>query len=225
MNIALAMTIAPRREVTIDRSLVSLREAGFHEDVHVLAEPGTVGSIGAAAKTLFGDERVHVRENKRLRGCFGNWKKALKRLLSRTNARWLLILQDDVVWKRGSAEILRAQIRSREGHRTGLLSPYTSSVVVGEHFVDGWNECCLGWGFWGALAFCMDRDAAKELLRHPRFAEHGGAREVDAVVAASMLDLGRPSFVHVPSLVDHIGVTSTIDRDGEWGRRGYRFNE
>jgi hypothetical protein len=98
-------------------------------------------------------------------------------------------------------------------------------VVVAEDFADGWNECRAGWEFWGALALCMKRVAAEELLRYPRFAKHAGPQQVDAVVAASMLELGRPSFVHLPSLVDHIGSTSTIGNDGDsaWGRRGFHF--
>ncbi len=91
---------------------------------------------------------------------------------------------------------------------------------------DGWNECCIGWTFWGALAFCMKRATAAALLRHPRFTRHPGPQQVDAVVAASMLDLKLPSFVRVPSLVDHVGDTSTIGNDDVAGSlRGYRFGE
>jgi hypothetical protein len=72
----------------------------------------------------------------------------------------------------------------------------------------------------------MPRAAAEELLRHPRFADHRGTQQVDAVVSASMLDLGRPIYVHVPSLVDHVGDTSTIGHDDIAGAlRGHRFGE
>jgi hypothetical protein len=41
-----------------------------------------------------------------------------------------------------------------------------------------------------------------------------------------MLDLDRPSYVHVPSLVDHVGDTSTVGHDDIAGTlRGYRFGE
>jgi hypothetical protein len=109
---------------------------------------------------------------------------------------------------------------------TGFLSPYVTGKDVPEGFRDGWNECRVGWLFWGALAFGMKRTVAERLLGHPRFAKHQGSQQVDAVVAASMLDLGYPSFVHVPSLVDHIGETSTLrDDDFAAGLRGYRFGE
>jgi hypothetical protein len=221
VTIAIAMTTAPRRKPTIHRALPSLREAGFDEDVHVCAEPGTFKKLARPRS-----DDAHVHENSSRRGCFGNWKYALQRVLSRTSAAWLLIVQDDAIWLPGSASILRDQLRARQDLRTGFLSPYVTTKDVDSEFVDGWNEYRGGWNFWGAIALCLPRGAAEELLRHPRFAEHRGTQQVDAVVAASMLDLGHPSFVHVPSLVDHVGKTSTIGHDDVAGiLRGYRFGE
>ena len=221
MDLAIAMTTAPRRRPTLPRALTSLRKAGFHEDVHVLSEPGTFSCFPRPD-----DERTLVHENSSTRGCFGNWRYALEQLLTRTDARWLLIVQDDAIWSPGAADVLRGEMLSRQELRTGFLSSYVTGKDVPEEFVEGWNESRVGWLFWGALAFCMKRVAAEELLRHPRFVSHQGTQQVDAVVAASMLDLGLPSFVHVPSLVDHVGETSTLREDDfAAGLRGYRFGE
>lgn len=221
MDLAIAMTTAPRRLPTLPRALTSLREAGFHEDVHVFAEPGTFEQLPRPI-----DERAYVHENVAMRGCFGNWRHALEQLLSSTDARWLLIVQDDTIWFPGSANVLRDERLSRQELPTGFLSPYVTGKDVSETFGDGWNESCAGWLFWGALAFCLKRSVAEDLLQHPRFRRHQGTQQVDAVVAASMLDLGLPSFVHIPSLVDHIGETSTLRADGfAAGLRGYRFGE
>jgi hypothetical protein len=208
---------------------LSLRDAGFYETVHVFAEPGTFELRLDDDPGTFvqrpSDERTLVHDNVTARGCFGNWKFALEHLLVHTVSPWLMVLQDDAIWAPDAVTILRAKAHDRRNARMGFLSPYTSPVLVTEEFTDGWNECRAGWGFWGALALCMQRAAAEELLQHSRFANHATTRQVDAVVAASMLDLERPSFVHVPSLVDHIGTTSTIgrDEDSAEGRRGYRF--
>jgi len=223
-SIAIAMTTAPRPHPTLIRALASLRGAGFSEDVHLFAEPGTLARrLHPSAE----HDRTIVHVNSSRRGCFGNWKQAITQLLLKTEARWLLVVQDDAIWAPGSADILRAQTSVRQASRTGFLSPYvTDKDAVESAFVDGWNECRIGWTFWGAIAFCVERTAAAELLRHPRFAQHQGTQQVDAVVAASMLDLARPSFVHVPSLVDHVGNTSTVGHDDVAGRlRGYRFGE
>ena len=220
MPLAIAMTSAPRHAPTLERALASLRGAGFHGDVQLFIEPRTF----AKAAPIF--DHVHLHENPHQLGCFNNWKKALEWLVRSSRAAWMLVLQDDAVWRTCGAEVLRAQMHASRNERVGLLSPYTSPAVVTDAFTNGWNECRAGWNFWGALAFCLKRDAAKELLQHPRFTKHVGT-QVDAVVAASMLDLGWTSLVHVPSLVDHIGTTSTIGRDDDpaWGRRGYRFDE
>lgn len=80
-------------------------------------------------------------------------------------------------------------------------------------------------GTLGLLALCIPRRSAIKLLKHQRFVKHRVNQQVDAVVAASMLDLGRPSYVHVPSLVDHVGETSTLGHDDAQMPCGYRFGE
>jgi hypothetical protein len=220
--LSIGITTAPRRQPTFEQSIASLRETGFNEEVHVFAEPDTFMTVPSLPRT-------HVHVNAKKQGCFANWKTTLLYLLSNTKTPWLMIVQDDAVWAPGSADVLRTMMRDSRAPQSGFLSPYTSgsSTVVTKAFVDGWNETRAGWQFWGALALCMSRPAAEQLSKHSRFVKHCDSRAIDAVVAASMIDMGRPSYVHVPSLVDHIGVTSTIGRDREAaaGRRGYRFGK
>ena len=219
VDLAIAMTTAPRPRPTLERTLASLRRAGFDEEVHLFAEPSS---------SLTGlDDRVRVHANARCHGCYGNWRQAASYLLTRTSASWLLVLQDDGVWLPDAAAVLRAGLAARgQEDRVGFLSPYVTAKDVGPTFMDGWNLYQGGWNLWGALALCLRRDAAEDLLRHKRFLGHRDQHGVDAVVAASMIDLGRSSFVHVPSLVDHIGETSTIGHDDvARGLRGYRFGE
>jgi hypothetical protein len=221
IDIAVAVTTAPRRVPTFPQALSSLRGAGFSERVHVFAEPGTWDQIPRPR-----DERTLTHDHATTHGCFKNWRHALKHLLAKTDAPWLLIVQDDAIWEPGSARTLRAGAEARQDLRTGFLSPYVSANDVPPGSGDGWNECRSGWNFWGALALCIPRGAARKLLKHQRFVKHRQNQQVDAVVAASMLDLGRPSYVHVPSLVDHVGATSTLGHDDVAPTlRGYRFGE
>jgi hypothetical protein len=213
------MTTAPRRVPTFPHALSSLREAGFNGRVDVFAEPGTWDQVPRSKDAL-----AVTHDHAVTLGCFGNWRRAITYLLAWYEDPWLLVVQDDAIWASGSANKLRAEAAVQRDLRTGFLSPYVTSKDVPSGSVEGWNECRSGWYFWGALALCIPRDAARELLQHPRFVKHGGSQQVDAVVAASMLDLGRPSYVHVPSLVDHVGETSTLGHDDVASQlRGYRF--
>lgn len=221
MTFGIAITTAKRSKPTLERAYKSLRAAGFHEDVFVMAEPET-----KIPDAVAGDSRARVLSNETRLGCFPNWKHACKTLLNITAARWILIVQDDAIWQRDSARILRQQMMDRSGVRTGFVSPYVSVHNVKKTFVDGWNETKAGWDWCGALAFCMDRGAAEDLLSARRFVKHQGPKQVDAIVGLTMLDLKRPSFVHVPSLVDHVGEFSTVGNKGLIPRRvGHRFCE
>lgn len=220
-TLAVAMTTAPRRMPTFHRALLSLRRAGFSEHVHVFAEPGAWSQIPRPH-----DERAVTHDHAVTLGCFENWRHTLTYLLEQTAAPWLLVVQDDAIWAPKSANTLRAATVTRNDLGTGFLSPYVNANDVPPGSVDGWNECRSGWYLWGALALCIPRDAATALLQHPRFVKHPVDQQVDAVVAASMLDLERPSYVHVPSLVDHVGATSTLGHDDVASKlRGYRFEE
>jgi len=215
---SIGMTTAPRRRPTLHHAVRSLREAGFHERLHLFCEPGSPRSPV--------DGRLTRHANRCRLGCFGNWDRALGHLLRHESAGWLMIVQDDAIWSPGAASILRAEIAGRQAQRIGFLSPYVTGKDVSDGFVEGWNLYEGGWNLWGALALCMPRDAALDLVRHGRYASHPGPNAIDAVVAASMLDLGRPSLVRVPSLVDHVGETSTIGHDDvAGGLRGHRFGQ
>lgn len=219
-SLAVAMTTAPRRTPTLPRALSSLQQAGFSELVHVFAEPGTWTQAPRP-----NDERTITHDHVVTLGCFDNWKYALMYLLAWTAAPWLLIVQDDAIWAPGSADRLRAETSVQRGLRTGFLSSYVTASDVPPGALDGWNECRSGWNLCGALALCVPREAAGELLQHRRFVRHRKRQQVDAVIAESMLDLGRPSYVHVPSLVDHVGETSTLGHDDVSPKlRGYRFS-
>lgn len=216
-SLAIAMTTALRRVPTLPHAIKSLRAAGFSEILHLFTEPG------APLQDL--DNQTIVHANPFQQGCFGNWRSAIQ-YLATTTADWFLIVQDDAIWSPGSAKILRDAMQIRQDLREGFLSAFVMDKDVPRGAIDGWNEFRAGWNFWGALAICMKRDAADQLMQHSRFVYHRARQQVDAVVAASMLDLNRPSFVHVPSLVDHIGTTSTIGHDAVVDRiRGYRFGE
>lgn len=77
-----------------------------------------------------------------------------------------------------------------------------------------------GWGAWGALAYLFSNPGIRAFLSDPEVVNHrhhgpgDGQRNIDSVVGAWCRRNSLPYFVHVPSLAQHIGETSTISCNG-----------
>ena len=73
-----------------------------------------------------------------------------------------------------------------------------------------------GWLTWGATALLFPNPSARALLASPLLVSHRhhgprqGMRNIDCVVGAWCKAARRPYFVFTPSLVEHIGDTSTL---------------
>lgn len=213
------------------RTIRSLRAAGFAQSVHLFAEPDAP-EVGSEPNTVF------LRNQEQL-GCYRNWKRALQWLVENTAADWMLLVQDDVVWRSDASDRIHQAIHCPALQEVGFLSPYTSPAMVPRFGrpAEGWIEARFpNWGywgywgvrcFWGALALCLPRTSALALLACPVFKHHAHPRKLDSVVGRSFRELGKSCKVHVPSLADHIGEVSTLGRDGikrnQWARCGYKF--
>lgn len=228
-TLAIGMTVAPRPGggAYYPEALRSLRAAGYSQPVHLFTEPGTpAADVGA-------DILLHPNSVKR--GCYKNWRHALTQLLVlEPAAEWLLMLQDDGVW-RGDAHAKLQDGMARYPH-VGFLSPYTSKAMLSVTSVrnikvnrtDAWVPVKFhNKAFWGAVATCWPRAAVERLLACPRVVNHDHHRKVDVVIGNACRDLGLPILVHAPSLANHIGKKSTIGRDkligNQWGRVGCGF--
>lgn len=225
-TIALGITTSPRQKDYLTDSIRSLRSAGFDELVHLFAEPGTPECDLAGTRTIVNPRRL---------GCAGNWKNALASLLAERPADWYLLLQDDVVWRPNSKEVLVAEMQT--GARgIGFLSAYTSPAMVPRRPASGWQPALFPnpsyWGickFWGALALAIPHSAALRLVDCPRYQAHQHPRKLDELLGDCCRDLDLACRVYVPSLADHIGEVSTLGRHGwrffgnRWGRRGIQF--
>jgi len=226
MSLAIAMQVAPRREVTVGATMTSLRTAGFVEPLHVFAEPGAAVPDGS---------NVLVHQNAENQGAFQNWRQAASFLLTTTAANWLLICQDDVQFAKRTRSVLDQFLQTNPV--AGFISLYTSRAMVPSavrnqpRLVPGWREASLhNNGFIGAQALCFPRESLQQLVEHDRFRRHNSHRKIDVIVARVLQEgLHLPLWVHVPSLADHSGASnSTLGRDKivgiQWLRRGLRFD-
>jgi hypothetical protein len=238
LRLGIAITTAPRPEGQDYFSLAhaSLRSAGFDEHLHVFAEPGS---------PTVADEEMTRHAHKQKLGCFGNFRQAVRHMSKQEEYDWVLMLQDDVVFRDDAAARLRAEVVSREVAKTGFLSLYTNKAMrpaTADGREEGWHRpnfymgevakgkrpAKRGKGYWGALAGCWPRETLVRMQQHPRFRDHTHHRKVDVVIGHSCIEMGLDVATYVPSLADHVGARSTIGRDkvgNQWGRYGKDFRE
>jgi hypothetical protein len=200
-NLTIAMIAAPRQAMTVDQTVASLRAGGFHEPLHVFAEPGTC--VGPCRDTT-----VHC--NPRRLGALDNWVGAIAWSLDHTPADHLLIVEDDVAYCRGARQALDRQLRRRERYGfLNLLTPVQVAHVLGQTG-PGWIATRRT-DIWGTQAVCFSRESAIELVAYLR-------RNADDPRAISydlqMLKFYHahaqwPCSYHVPSLCEHVGWNET----------------
>ena len=124
-----------------------------------------------------------------------------------------LMLQDDVLLAANLRGYLERTLWPRR--EVGLVSLYTPShYSAGKS--NGYHEQPCGWNAWGALAYVFPNPAARALLSDPLVVNHrrhgpaDGSRNIDSVVGLWRQRRRLPYIVHVPSLAQHIGETSTL---------------
>lgn len=229
--LTVAVTTAPRpdRIDYLSQSLMSLRRARFKQVVHVFSEPGC-----SADKKY--DVQMHPAHEKL--GCFKNWARAARWFVETAPTPWLLLLQDDCLWRSDAAAVLaQAQAQFETCPDLGFLSPYTSKAMLSVEHRNAVTRnvreevwCPARFhdnAFWGAVATMWPLESLRQVTEHGRFVGHTHARKVDVVIGNCCRDLGLGIFVRRPSLATHIGKKSTLGRDRimgiQWGRYGFGF--
>jgi hypothetical protein len=206
--LAIAITTAPRPVASFDRSLASLRAAGFDQGVWVFNDGPSQADIPAC----------RVVNNSPPLGGLKNWAHALETLVNETAAPWLMVLEDDIQWAKGAAAALRRDLEKLEavsGATIGYLSLYLARKVAHEieqrkgrrPLPSGMYVSGLGRGCWGSQAYVIPRAAAVDLLRWPAFDDkrrnYEKNRNRDNIVSGCLAAMGRRLYYRVPCLVDH----------------------
>lgn len=239
-KLAIGMTVGLRRNKgTVydycEQAAFSLRQAGFVEPLHCFTEP-EAAKLHIPRPKRWG---IKIHENDEKLGCFPNFRHGLKWLLDYTDADWLLMLQDDCIWRADGSAIIQNTINTGRFQTAGVLSAYTSKAMVPRAQRDPakkwatknqWMNCRFhNNAFWGAVAMLFPRASALRLeTQSQRYRNHRHHRKLDVVVGNAMrTELEMDVLVHVPSLCDHIGSWSTLGRHrfkgNRWGRRGFLF--
>jgi hypothetical protein len=202
---AVGVTTSPRRRPTLERCLDHLTRAGW-EAPHLFMD----GPVRVPER--FGHLPGTLREP--AAGAWPNHYLALFELtLRQPSADAYLILQDDALIYDG--ENVRAYLERTFwfGGAAQVVSLYCAEPYTAAKF--GWHRFRKAW-VWGALAFAFSRDAAQRYLRDGRVCRHrwrspdGGLVQIDVLIGWWAKRRRIPVWFPTPSLVQHIGETSTL---------------
>jgi hypothetical protein len=206
---AVGVVSSPRRQPTLEATLDSLARAGWNAP-HLFLD-GTV-----RVPERFGGLPGVLRVGRV--GCWPNYYLALAELLMRhPDVDAYLLVEDDALFYDG--EVLREYLEQMlwPERRSCLISLYCPSLYSARNF--GWRPWRAEWTL-GALAMVFPRRVAQDFLLDASVCDHRWGRwhEEDGGMANTDIVIGRWArrkririWYPTPSLVQHIGVTSTLD--------------
>lgn len=196
----------PERAKLLAATLASLHAGGF--------DAPQIFIDGGGPVEFDNGWTCRVNEKGERLGAYGNWLLALIELHVRhPKADRYAVFQDDITCVKN----LRTYLEHCRYPSQGYWNLYTfmeNEQLVGK----GWQQSVMRGGSGveqggrGAQALCFSREAVNLLLRQPDIAANIqiSKRRIDGVVVDAMNKAGWREYVHGPSLVQHVGVHSTV---------------
>jgi len=205
-------TTTPRRKSPILKTFPSLRRSGFNQMVHIFSEPNSVYP-----------PNIQIHENLTPKGAFLNFYDGLKWMHENTTEPYIIYFQDDILVSRKAKPILDTF------HKQGLTNLYLANhdgniIPKRTNGFYHYKEEFL----WGQCLFTvMQRQFAEWFLIHPftiHHLEHGNGKHIDVILNRVANDLQVNTYVHCPSLIQHIGQQSTVGHYISWVHNGFRYS-
>jgi len=225
------VTTAPRAVVTVEESVQSIKAAGWSPIV--FAEPESVVVEG-----------VRYHHNETRLGAFHNWLQAIKYATTKTNAKYILSAQDDVVLHPDSREFVEGVMFP--SRNTGFISLYTprhySMDLSGNLKPLGVRHVQTG-SLWGACALVFEHSVLVRIIDHVLTQNWTGIapsnlsqkekndlvehkklnpyliQNVDTLIGKVINSLHLEMYFVDPSPAEHISVVSSIGHGGNTGKR------
>lgn len=206
--ITIGIITAPRPRETLYASIQSLVAAGFDDhDVMVFAD-------GPVRNEVRDTTNARILSNIRPLGNLRNWAHALKTIFEWSHEDWYMICEDDITWAQGSMAALVSDLDwlVKKDGALSLYCPINISNYI-ERFTSG--PIHPGWypgerkgmKVWGAQCFAFSRANAERLLNDIQFQSYlvnpKYHKNVDAIVAKCIHDMGHDIWYRIPCLVNH----------------------
>lgn len=171
--------------------------AGFW-DVLLFAEPGT---------ELDGHHLPHVEQWPRKLGAYHAWVEAARRTLElRPEADFILMAQDDVMFCK------RVHSWALQHGTKGMIQLSTSAKYGGA--VMGLTRLADTRRLAGAWACLFSRSALEHVVSYATRKGWMYDRYIDPFIGTALAEGGYPVYCCRPSLVNHVGWTSSMDNGG-----------
>lgn len=237
-------TVASRRDNLLPRTLSSLKAAGF--------DTPRLFVDGCSSSESWGDEfNLPISGRDTNMRTYGNWFLALMELyLREPRAERYALFQDDFIASKNLKQYLEVSklVSLKESDDSGLTRKelilkqrrqsiatnsqkwyqnlYTfpsNQILAGKHI--GWfpsNQRGKG-----AVALVFPNDAVTILLRSEYMIArpldmHRGHKSIDGGICMAMRHAGYSEYCHSPSLVQHIGTTSSMGNDPQPEAQSFR---
>jgi GR25 family glycosyltransferase involved in LPS biosynthesis len=191
-----------REPSTIGQTLDSYFENFTHKPF-VFAEPDTLNYRNQS--------KVFEHRNTDTLGCFYNWLSMIEKMYLWTQNEYIMLLEDDVIFQDNAGNNIRDFLKKHDTSplKSTVISPYCSLSNRPEK--QGWQISYFGKiGFCGSLCLIMSRKtlgyfvSKKDVLIET---SHGIHLDTAIGVVAGQI------ITHNPTLVQHIGLTSTWARN------------
>jgi len=231
-DLVIGMNAAPRKTSYLAETLRSIRSQ-VDADVHIFYEPET-----KLPKPL--PDFCHCHGNPERLGNFFNWINMARWLLDHTTSKWIMTVEDDVVFAKDAIPFALEICADYEPDDCGFFSLYKSARF--NHAFRGTDgplfQILPNVQPWGSCAWLFRRESVAPMLRHPIIRDWRGTTPerglrddtvdgIDIVVAVAYQAMSRKLFLFSPSLVQHIGADSAVGNNQglTFGRTANDFNQ
>lgn len=223
--LSVGIITSPRNPMYLGDSLESyVRECPIKP--HVFAEPFT--------PSFLNESRVFRHDNSTQLGCVKNWLNAAKGLIAETDSDFIMICEDDILWREGAYTSLKNLLKCLTGEipvawplpsDVGMISLYRAEPYAVKE--QGWQPIKMrACGWLGTLCTVWYRPMLEALLREEQFfMEVSQGIHLDHAVGATVMKLNKMIIAHSPTLIEHIGDISTNPRNNVPVNKLSRFRE
>ena len=143
-------------------------------------------------------------------GCFKHYYRVLEDLCN-SNAEYVSVMSDDIMFADNWQEIAVSKL----SEDVGFVACYVpNGVKYRFKWTKGWYKLKGGWNTAYGGGYVFRRETALKMLKHPFMINHrdnySKNQQIDHCVPEVAHRMGLKQMFYVPSLIKHIGYTSTI---------------